>query len=49
MHETAQLAAPNLSMWVTFALIIGTLGLYAVERFPVEVTSVGVLGVLIAC
>ena len=45
MHEAAQLAAPNLSMWVTFALIIGTLGLYAVERFPVEVTSVGVLGV----
>ena len=49
MHEAAQLAAPNLSMWVTFALIIGTLGLYAVERFPVEVTSVGVLGVFIAC
>ena len=47
MHEAAQLAAPNLSMWVTFALIIGTLGLYAVERLPVEVTSVGVLGVFL--
>ncbi|MBT5180658.1 MAG: SLC13 family permease, partial [Rhodospirillaceae bacterium] len=45
MHETAQLAAPNLSMWVTFALIIGALGLYAVERFPAEVTSLGVLAV----
>jgi len=45
MHEAAQLAAPNLSMWVTFALIIGALGLYAVERFPAEVTSLGVLAV----
>ena len=45
MHEATQLVAPNLSMWVTFALIIGALGLYAMERVPVEVTSVGVLGV----
>ena len=44
MHATGVLDAPNLSMWVTFALILGALALYAVEKLPAEVTSIGVLG-----
>ncbi len=34
-------------MWVTFALIAGLLVLYALDWAPVEVTSVGVLAVLL--
>ncbi len=37
-------ATPDLAMWVTFALILGALALYAVERLAVEVTSLAVLG-----
>ena len=42
-----QSAAANLHMWVTFAIIAGALVLYAMERLSVEVTSVGVLCVII--
>ncbi len=44
MHATAAIDPPNFAMWVTFALILGALGLYAVERIAVEVTSLAVLG-----
>ncbi|MBT7956267.1 MAG: SLC13 family permease, partial [Rhodospirillaceae bacterium] len=44
MHTTAAIDPPNLEMWVTFALILGALALYAVERIAVEVTSLAVLG-----
>jgi len=35
-------------MWATFAIIIATLALYVSEKVPIEVTSVGVICVLIA-
>ncbi|MDP6646784.1 MAG: hypothetical protein QGF16_22150, partial [Rhodospirillales bacterium] len=44
MHATAAIDPPNFEMWVTFALILGALALYAVERVAVEVTSLAVLG-----
>jgi len=44
MHDAAVLDASNMSMWVTFALILWALTLYAVEKLPVEMTSIGVLG-----
>ena len=44
MHATAAIDPPNFAMWVTFALILGALCFYAVERIAVEVTSLAVLG-----
>ena len=38
---------PNFHMWVTFAIILAALALYAWERTPMEVTSVGVICVLL--
>lgn len=35
-------------MWATFALIIGTLALYVSEKLSIEVTSIGVICVMIA-
>ncbi|MGF1640662.1 MAG: SLC13 family permease [Rhodospirillales bacterium] len=34
-------------MWATYALIVGALTLYALERLPMEVTSIGVVCVLL--
>ncbi len=36
--------APDFAMWVTFALILGALALYALEWLAIEVTSLAVLG-----
>lgn len=44
MHATVAADAPMFTMWVTFALILGALALYAVEKLPAEITSIGVLG-----
>jgi di/tricarboxylate transporter len=38
---------PTFQMWVVFAIIIGALALYARERVPMEVTSIGVVCVLL--
>ncbi len=38
---------PSFQMWVTFALIIGALGLYMLERVPMEFTSLTVLCTLL--
>ena len=39
-------AAANFHMWVTFAVILGALILYAIDLVPAEITSVGVLCVI---
>jgi di/tricarboxylate transporter len=41
------LIEPNFQMWLTYALIIGALALYAMERLPMEVISVGVVCALL--
>ena len=38
---------PTFQMWVVFAIIVGALALYARERVPMEVTSIGVVCVLL--
>jgi len=38
---------PNVMMWVTFALILSTLALYAWEKTPIEVTSLAVICALL--
>jgi len=38
---------PDIQMWVTLAVIGAALVLYALERTPIEVTALGVLGVLL--
>ena len=43
MHLVA-VETNHVAMWITFALIIGALVLYAFEYLPVEITSLGVLG-----
>ncbi|HHZ75181.1 MAG TPA: SLC13 family permease, partial [Rhodospirillales bacterium] len=42
MHVVA-VETNHVAMWITFALIIGALVLYAFEYLPVEITSLGVL------
>ncbi len=37
----------ELGMWITFGVIVLTLALYATERLPLEVTSLGVICVLL--
>ncbi|MDP6108549.1 MAG: hypothetical protein QGF71_00555, partial [Rhodospirillales bacterium] len=44
MHAAAAIETPNFAMWLTFALILGALAFYAVEKVAVEITSLGVLG-----
>ncbi|MCW5771227.1 MAG: SLC13 family permease [Rhodospirillaceae bacterium] len=39
--------APDLQMWITFALVAGALALYASERLSIELTSLGVIGTFI--
>jgi len=41
------LIAANMHMWVSFAVIIGAIFLYATERWPVEVVSLGVVASLL--
>ena len=43
---TAAVSAPDFQMWVTFAVIAGTLAMYASERVTEEVTSIGVIAVI---
>ena len=38
---------PNIQMWMTLAIIGAALVIYALERTPMEVTALGVLGVLL--
>jgi len=45
MHATA-IAAADYQMWVTFAVIVAAFALYAWEKVAIEVTSLGVLCVL---
>jgi di/tricarboxylate transporter len=42
---TVAVAAPDFQMWVTFAIIVGALALYASARVTEEITSLGVIGV----
>ncbi|WP_020399483.1 SLC13 family permease [Kordiimonas gwangyangensis] len=42
-----ELIATNIHMWVSFAVIIGAIILYASERWPVEVVSLGVIALLL--
>ena len=42
MHSVA-IEINNVAMWVTFALILGALFMYALEELPAEITSIGVL------
>ena len=47
---TAELSAtigPSFQMWVTFAIIAGALVLYALELYPMEITSLGVVCALL--
>ncbi len=39
--------APAVQMWGTLAIVVGALVLYATERLPIEVTSVGVVCTLL--
>jgi di/tricarboxylate transporter len=39
---------PTFHMWVTLAFVVGALVVYAMERLPVEVSSLGILGALLA-
>ena len=43
----AIISAPGFAMWATFVIILGTLVLYALDRVSVEVTSLGVLVVIL--
>ena len=36
----------DFQMWVTFAIIVATFALYAYDKIAIEVTSLGVLSVL---
>ncbi len=47
MHEMAQAATAGFQMWAVFAIILGALVLYITERLPMEVTSFGVVCVLL--
>ncbi|MCK5446452.1 MAG: hypothetical protein KAI73_12575, partial [Rhodospirillaceae bacterium] len=48
MHTLPSIGASafEFQMWATFAIIAGAFALYAWERFSIEVTSLGVLCVL---
>ncbi len=46
MAELGGLPGDEFQMWMTFAFILGTLILYASERIPAEVASIGVICVL---
>ncbi len=41
--DPLELIEPNFQMWLTYALILGALVLYALERAPMEVISIGVV------
>ena len=41
--DPLDLLEPNFQMWLTYALILGALALYALERAPMEVISIGVV------
>ena len=43
----AAAAGPDFQMWATFAIIIGALVMYAMERVPLEITSLGVICALL--
>ncbi|MBT4220102.1 MAG: SLC13 family permease, partial [Rhodospirillaceae bacterium] len=45
--DLASGAANTMQMWAAFALILGALALYVSERLSIEVTSVGVICILI--
>ncbi len=45
--EFAAHGAHAFQMWTTFALIAGALALYVSEKLPIEITSIGVICVLI--
>ncbi len=44
--ELTTVLGPGFQMWVTFALIVAAFVLYASERVPMEVTSIGCIGIL---
>jgi di/tricarboxylate transporter len=46
MPETVAVET-SFQMWAIFALIVGALALYATERLPMEVTSLGIICVLV--
>ena len=46
-HNIAAAMGPDFQMWATFAVIIGALVMYAMERVPMEITSLGVICVLL--
>lgn len=46
MHAATAISAADYQMWVTFAVIVGAFALYAWEKVAIEVTSLGVLCVL---
>jgi di/tricarboxylate transporter len=41
--DPLDLLEPTFQMWLTYALILGALALYALERAPMEVISIGVV------
>ncbi len=45
--EVSAAFGPSFQMWVTFALILVALVLYALERYPMEITSLGVICALL--
>ena len=47
MIEMSQSVAVDFQMWAVFAVILGALALYVSERLPMEVTSFGVVCVLL--
>lgn len=40
-------AAPSLQMWLTFAVILGAIVFYTIDRIPLELTSLATLAVLL--
>ncbi len=46
-QEVSAAFGPSFQMWVTFAIIVGALVLYALERYPMEITSIGVICALL--
>ncbi len=47
MPEVTATLGPDFHMWMVFALIMGTLVMFALERTPMEVTSFGAICVLL--
>jgi len=42
-----ELLQPSIQMWLTFAIIFGAIAFYAMDRIPMEITSLGTISILL--